>query len=158
MPDRKHRDASSPTYLRKSWIELVKREVSAMVYNLAPSKDREEMTLLEYQRHLYRHVPGGSGVSVPKVAGYGKTSARFTKTATLELADLVVPSNPCNKLVSKPFLKREVAKSRWLYPLDTHATVRSSFLESHLKQIMHGSKRCSLGKKKHRLHVGEDCI
>lgn len=144
---REHRKLGSLEYSRSAWKSMVKREIQRMVSGIADNDDMQHLDLDEFNKHIYRHVPSGSGVRLEHVAGFGKPNSRFTKRATLELSNVIDPKRKCVKAVSKPFLKREVSKVRWLYPLDAQATVRFLFLEHHVKQAMQSSNQCSLGKR-----------
>ena len=92
-------------------------------------------------------MPGGSGVSMEFVPGFDRTNLRLTKRAAREFSKIINLRAKCLRVASKRFLKREAAKSRWLHPLDSQATVRFMFFEHYLKQPMHRAKESSVGKK-----------
>ena len=82
------------------------------------------------------------------VPGLGRVDAQVSKRQVMEFRPEVSLDEPA--MISRPFLKREVSKSRLIYPSGVEAAVRFGYLQHYLEQTLRYIKRCSLGK-----HAGE---
>lgn len=84
-------------------------------------------------------MPAGSGGRLKQVEGFGDVRMLMTKRQRLEFESIV---NDVRRLttsegmISRPFLKREVSKWRWLFPLDLESTLRFYYLNIHLTRLL----------------------